>query len=291
VLLLSLTLVVLLIAIAYALVTRRDLGAGLLPASLGPATAKPSLRSPLALAWRMHSGSLLGWTIVAALFGLFIGSIGQGMSNFVDTPEFRNWLASMGAQDTGEAFVFVGLYILGQIISAYALMTTLEMRSEEMDGRAEPLLATPVSRMRWAGSHLVFALGGPTIAILALGLAAGLSDGLGSGDVGRELPRLLARTTAILPAVWVLVGLTTALYGLLPRFATAASWGALFVFLMLELAWELQQINQYVFDVSPFAHVHWATQIHPASLIWLTLIAAVLLAAGLHGLRRRDMGR
>ncbi|MGH8933926.1 MAG: ABC transporter permease, partial [Egibacteraceae bacterium] len=49
-------------ASAYALSSRRDLGAGLLPPRLGPATASPGLCSPLALSWRLHRGTLLAWT-------------------------------------------------------------------------------------------------------------------------------------------------------------------------------------------------------------------------------------
>lgn len=291
VLLLPLILVAALSMLAYALAARRDLGAGVFPPRLGPASAAAHLRSPLALAWRLHRGSLFAWVCAAIIFGMIVGSLSQSISGFVDTPQFSDWLTSMGAHNAGDAFLFLILYILGQIASAYAIMTTLRLRSEESEGRADSLLATPVSRLRWANSHLAFAIGGPAFAILVLGLTAGISDGLGTGDVRHELPRILARTVATLPAIWVLVGLTTALYGLLPRSATAASWGALIVFLGLELGWELRQVGQRVFDISPFAHVHWATPIHPASLAWLTAIAAVLTTAGLFGLHRRDLGR
>ena len=47
------------IAVAYRLVARRDLGAGLLPASAS-ARPPPALRGPLALAWRLQRGSLVG---------------------------------------------------------------------------------------------------------------------------------------------------------------------------------------------------------------------------------------
>ncbi len=40
------------------------------------------------------------------------------------------------------------------------------------------------------------------------------------------------------------------------RFAAAGTWGALVVFLMLELGWELQQISQAVFS---FRHSHMCT--------------------------------
>jgi ABC-2 type transport system permease protein len=121
-----------------------------------------------------------------------------------------------------------------------------------------------------------------------LGVSIALGYGLNAGDPERALP-LLARTMSTLPAVWVMAGLAAALYGFLPRLAAAACWGALAVFLLLELGWELQQVSQVVFDISPFAHVHWATQVTAASLIGLTLVAAALGAAGLAGFRRRDL--
>jgi ABC-2 type transport system permease protein len=132
------------------------------------------------------------------------------------------------------------------------------MRSEEVEGRADAVLATPVNRRSWALSHVFFAAMGPTIALSALGLTMGLAYGLGAGDIGSQLPRLLARALVTLPAVWVLVGIAVALYGVLPRFAAGVSWALLGLFLALELGWELQRLSQSIFDISPFAHVHWA---------------------------------
>ena len=113
---------------------------------------------------------------------------------------------------------------------------------------------------------------------------------MNSRDLANDLPRLFARTMVTLPAIWVMAGLAIALYGLLPRFAVAGTWGALAVFLALELGWELQQVGQSVFNISPFAHVHWAKQVTAAPLVGLTVVAAVLVAVGLVGFRRRDVG-
>jgi ABC-2 type transport system permease protein len=280
----------LLIVVAYALLARRDLGAGLLPPRPGPASASPGLRGPLALAWRLHRDSLLAWGAGAAVFGLLLGTVGQSISKFADNPQMQAWAARMGARDAGDAFLFLVMYILGQVISAYAIATTLHMRTEELDGRADPLLATPISRLRWASSHLFFAMLGPTAVLAVLGLAIAIGYGLNAGAIGSELPRLLARTMATLPAIWVMAGLAAALYGLLPRFAVALSWAALALFLALELGWEVQRLSQAVFDISPFAHVHWAIPVTAAPLIGLTLVAAALTAAGLAGFGRRDIG-
>ena len=281
---LSLSLTVVLAAAAYMLSARRDLGAGLLPQRAGPAVAAPGLRSPLALAWRLHRGALLTWTAGAAVFGSLLGAVAPSLSKFVDAPQMQAWAMRMGAHAAGDAFLFMIMYILGQVVSAYAIAATLRMRSEEVDGRADPVLATPVSRRRWATSHLVFAAVGPTVMLVVFGLTIGLGSGLS------DLPRLFIRTMVTLPAAWVMGGIAMALYGWLPRFAVSITWAALALFLVLELGWELQQVSQSLFNISPFAHVHWATPATVAALIWLTGVAAVLTVAGLAGLHRRDIG-
>ena len=184
----------------------------------------------------------------------------------------------------------VVVFVLGETISAYAILAVLRLRTEEVELRAEPLLATSVSRLRWVASHLVFACAGPAIALVAAGVAIGLIYGISTGHVGRELPRLLATTIATLPAVWVMAAIALALCGLLPRLAPFMSWATLAVFLILELGWELRQISQSVFDISPFAHVHWAARVTPANLIALLGVAAMLTVLGLIGFRMRDIG-
>src|SRR5699024_8339387 len=111
-----------------------------------------------------------------------------------------------------------------------------------------------------------------------------------SGDVAGVLPRILASTMAALPAGWVMDALATAAYGLIPRFAALIGWGALGGLLLLELGWETQLISDAVFAVSPFSHVHPSTEVGPFTLLSLTAVAAVLVAGGLLGLRRRDVG-
>ena len=60
---------------------RRDLGAGLLPPRLGPATASPSLRSPFALAWRLQQGMPLAWTAGFAVIGIAFGYVARTVAD------------------------------------------------------------------------------------------------------------------------------------------------------------------------------------------------------------------
>jgi hypothetical protein len=55
----------------------------------------------------------------------------------------------MGTRDAGEASLFLSIYMLGQVATAYALSATLRMRSEEADGRADR--CRPPGSAGWAG--------------------------------------------------------------------------------------------------------------------------------------------
>jgi ABC-2 type transport system permease protein len=206
-------------------------------------------------------------------------------------PRALEFLTRLGSGVRPSDVVFTLYYAaFGPVIAVYAISSVMRLRSEEMDWRADPILATPAGRVRWAGSHLLVAAAGQVVVLAALGLASGLTYGLSSGDVGRELPRVLSAALAYLPAIWVMGGIAAALFGLLPRF-TAGSWAALVLVAFLELGWEQQQISQGVYNLSPFAHVPkiLVGQGVSWSFFGLFVLAAALVVAGLAGLRRRDI--
>jgi ABC-2 type transport system permease protein len=285
-------LVVVLAAAAFALLARRDVGAGVLPARLGPAAAAPSLRSPVALAWRLHRGMLLGWTAGLAVMGAVIGSVADSVNDMASgNAQLKNLLEQLGGEKAlSDAYIAGAMVIFALAAAGYAIQATLRLRAEEEGLRAELVLATAVGRWRWATSHLLFGLLGPAVALAAAGGAEGLVYGLVGGDVGRELPRVLAGALVQLPAVAVLSGIAMALFGLLPRLAPV-SWAALAVSAFLVLLGPLMQLSQWVLDVAPFSHIPKVpgADVSATPLAWLLAVTAVLVAAGLVGFRRRDL--
>ncbi|MEW9533253.1 ABC transporter permease [Microbispora sp. NPDC049125] len=279
--------------VAFALSARRDIGAGLLASRLGPAAAAPGLRTPLALAWRLHRGTLYAWTAGLAVYGLLIGGIAKSAADLMaDNRQLQEIMERMGGSSAVSDVFIAGTLGLGATaVSAYAISAALRMRGEEAGQRAEPLLATPVSRARWAAGHLVFALLGPAVAMTAAGLAAGLTYGLSTGDMGAQLPRVLGGALVQLPAVWLLAALTVAVFGLLPRLAPAVGWVALSVCLLLGQVGAALRLDDALLDVSPFTHVPHVPggSVSATPLLALTGIAAALLLAGLAGVRRRDI--
>jgi ABC-2 type transport system permease protein len=160
---------------------------------------------------------------------------------------------------------------------------------EESALRADPILSTPTDRLRWALSHLVMALVGTGILMLASGLGIGLAHAAESGDrsvVGTDLLAAVVR----LPAVWVLVGASMALYGLSRRAAPIA-WALLVATFLASEIGPLLDLPRWVRDLSPFTHVpHLPSgEVTAGPLLALLAVAAALIAAGLWALRRRDL--
>jgi ABC-2 type transport system permease protein len=275
-----------------ALLARRDLGAGLLPDRPGPATAAPSLRSPLALAWRLHRGLLAGWVAGFAALGLVFGAVAQSVADLVNGNSGLTQVFSRMGGATGlvNSYFASAAGLLGLFAAGYAVQATLRLRDEETTGHAEVILTSAVGRLRWAGSHLVFSLLGPAVVLAVAGFLEALTYGLISNDVGGQLSGALGGTMAQLPAVWVLAAFAVLLFGLLPRWAPVA-WGALAVCLLVLLVGTTLQLDQWILDISPFTHVPHLPGGHATAtpLVTLTVVAGALAAVGLTGLRRRDI--
>jgi ABC-2 type transport system permease protein len=280
-----------LLAVAGALAARRDIGAGLVPPRRGPRVAAPGLGRPFGLALRLQRGSLIGWTLGLFLTGAAYGWVANDVEALVgDNETLREVIARAGGASLTDSYLSTSLLMMALIATGYALQSALRLRSEETGLRAEPILATPVYRRHWAASHLAVALAGSVAVLAAAGLGVGLTYGIVSEDLG-QVPRLVGAALAYTPALWLLVGLAVALFGLLPRMATAA-WAAFAGFLVVGLLGEVLKFPVWVNDLSPFQHIPQLPAAHLtiAPLVVLAATAAALTAAGLTAFRQRDVG-
>ncbi|MDG4803529.1 ABC transporter permease [Micromonospora sp. WMMD980] len=290
--LLPLAATVLLAALAYPVSVRRDLGAGVLPPRLGPATAGGALSGPFGLAWRLHRGQILWWSVGFGLLGLILGGAAEAAGRSVEgNPQLEQIMARIGgASGLADAYLGATLSIAGLAVAGYGIQAALRMRAEESAGRAEPVLATGTRRSTWLLSHAAFALLGPVVVLAVTGLTTGLTYGFSVGDVPRQVGRMLGAGLAQAPAAWVLAGLAVLLHGLLPRFASAA-WAVLAVCVLLGQLGAVLELDQWLLDLSPFTHTPqvlrdaWSA----TPLFLLTALAAALTVAGLLTFRRRDI--
>ncbi len=281
----------LLLAAAVALADRRDLGAGLLADRVGPPVASPRLRSVLGLGWRLERGPLAAWAIGFVFAGVLMGALAGDVGSIVTSEASRDYIRRLGGEKAlAEAYLAAIVGVTGLVAAAYGVHATLRLRAEEEAGRAEAVLATAVGRVRWAGSHLAVAVGGTVVLLLTVGLTGAVARAAGSGGWD-DAPGIVAGALLQLPAVWVVIGIAVAAYGLGARYAVVG-WVALAVFLLLGTIGSLFDLPQEVVDLSPFTHVPQlpgaAVQVTPE--VVLLVVAVALTGAGLAALRRRDLG-
>jgi ABC-2 type transport system permease protein len=283
---------VLLVAAAAALAVRRDLGVGLVAPRPGRPTAAPSLGHPLGLAFRLQRGSLLGWSAGVLVMGIGYGWIGPTVDTFIGgNKALAEMLARAGGGSLTDSYFASSFRLMALLATGFAVGSAMVVRSEETSMRADLVLATPVSRWRFAASHLAVAFVGSVLMLAVAGLAAGLTYGLAGGGM-QSVPRLFGAALVYAPAMWIMVGLAIALDGLVPRWVGAA-WAILVVCVVEGLLGAVLGLPRWLSDLSPFEGV---PQLPAASLTLLPLVAMSAVAAGLTligltGLRRRDIGR
>ncbi|TCC20571.1 ABC transporter permease [Kribbella sindirgiensis] len=280
-----------LVRVALILLDRRDFGDGLLPYRPGRATASWALRSPIGLGWRLQRGSIIGWTAGLLVLGIAYGSFADSVEEYVaDNPEIAQYLPG-GAAEVVNSYLALVILISALLAGASAVAGAMRARHEETSGRAEPVLATRVSRRAWLGGHVTVTLAGSAVAVAAAGLGHGLAYGIAISDPAQAL-RLAGVALVQLPAVWLLVAVAVLAIGWLPRAAASVAWTFVGYCAVVAMFADSFNLPDWSRQASPFVHLPQApldTVTAPPLLI-MSALAAAVLTAGFAGLARRDFG-
>ncbi|MFN0089181.1 MAG: ABC transporter permease, partial [Acidimicrobiales bacterium] len=275
---------------AFALSVRCDLGSGLAHPRAGRSRAPGWITHPLGLALLLQRGALIGWTVGVFVTGLLYGSVADDIESLLaDNPQLADYLAQLGGASVTDAYLATSFTMLALLASGFAVSSALRNRSEEAAGFAESMLATPLSRWRWALDHLVVTVAGAALVVSAGGLGVGLGYAAAVGDAG-QVGRLTASALATLPAVLTLVGVAAVLFGWAPR-AAAAAWAALAAVVVVGVFGELLRLPSPLRNLSPLeqAPARPAEPWRITPLVLLSLVSLALMAFGLLGFRRRDL--
>jgi ABC-2 type transport system permease protein len=280
--------------LAFFVADRRDLGAGLLPDRPGRATASAFLRDPFGLAWRLQRAALAGWVTGYVFLFAVCGAAAKGIGQLFGTSSAleREFTRIGGQAAITNAYLAALMLLAGLAAAGYAVSVILRMRTEETGNQAELVLATATGRIRWALSHIAVAVLGSALLLAAAGLAAGLGYGLRIGSAGAWAATMTGAALAQLPPVLILAGVAIAAFGLWPRACVPAAWTALGLVVVIDLFGQVLQLSHWILDLSPFTHAPRLPggPVSATPLLWLCGLALAAAAAGLAGLRRRDIG-
>jgi ABC-2 type transport system permease protein len=273
----------------YLLSTRRDLGASLRAVRPGKERATPRLGTPLGLALRLQRGSLVGWTIAMAIGGLAFGAYVDALLVAVDDMPAAFVELFGGPGEFVDGYLAYMAVFMAYLVGAYAILAVQGLRAEETGGRAEPVLATPVSRTTWLGANLAVASVGTVVLMLAAGLGTGVGAAIVTGEAAYVWELAPAHLNHV-PAVLVVLGVAALLFGVLPR-AVPATWALVAYGVFVGTFGQLLDVPEAAFGVSPYEH---AAQPPTDAVAWapltvLALLAVALIAVSLLTFRRRGV--
>lgn len=287
---LQLAAIVSLVVVAAVLAGHRDFGAGMMPQRAGPAEAGPALSTTLGLSARLQRGSVLAWVVGVAILGAFYGVVTDAAEDMIrEQPDLADFMAQAGVASITDSFLATAAMMMGLLASGYAVSAVLRMHTEESAGRVDPLLATPTSRTRWAGSQLIVAASTTVLVLAAGGLGVGVGAAIVTGDTGRTL-QMVGAALVIVPAAAVLGGVAFLLCCVAPRWSLV-SWVGVLLVVVVGLFGEILNLPSWARGFSPLYHVPAipAVDLAVTPLLVLSGIAVVLVVTGLYGITRRDM--
>lgn len=278
------------LVVAYAVLDRRDWGAGLLASRPGTPHASAALGTPVGLAWRLQRGAVVGWGLGLLATGLSYGSIGNDAGDLIGDSDAARQMMVAGGGDLVAGFYAMAMTMLALLAAGFAISSAVRARSEEEAGHGEAVLATARSRTAWLLGQVAVTVAGSALVLGLGGFGLGLADTLVTGEES-TVWRFTWQTLAWLPAVLVLAGLTRLLYGVRSRWATLGWLGLGFAVVVLVLG-EVLRFPDWLRGLSPFEHLARMPleEFDPMAFGVVLGVAALMSFAGWFTFTRRDFG-
>ena len=269
---------------------RRDVGSSTVP---DRDRARPRLRllgGQAGLAVRLIRPTVVGWSAAVAVCGLLLGFVVHAAAPSLADSSVKDVLGRLGATGSEVAsFLGVSFLVISVLVGYVAAGQVAAARGEELEGRLDPLVTRPVSRVTWLGTRLAVA----AAALVALGLLGGLATLLGavSGGAGVHAGVVLGAGLNTVPPALCILGLGALAYGGAPRAASTVVYGLVTYAVLVDLVGGIGALPGWIGDTSVFHQMAPAPATPPnwtaaAVMVGIGLVGSV---AGCASLSRRDL--
>lgn len=284
---------VILLAVGIEAFARRDIGVTTALPTPSMPRALLGLGGPIGRAISLSLGAAIAWGLGIGLFGLTLGGAAQGfMEQLQESPQFIEILSTVFPNvDYASAGGFLQLLFVefGVILAGLAAATFVSAwASDETSGRLEMVLATPLSRARWAIAGGIGML--VNVAIFVALTAAGIGIGVATTDSDIGTPLVGALVLGLYAAA--LTGIGLAVGGVLgARFAATVTVVFVIVTWFVQLLGPLLGLPEVVRQLALTSHYGqpmvgvW----DPVGVVVSLAIAVGGLAMGAWGFARRDL--
>jgi ABC-2 type transport system permease protein len=190
--------------VAFRLHGSRDFGQGVVATRPGPDHG--SIRGPWALTWRLHRGVISVWVVMFLVLGVVFGYMSDSVEDLLSGGGGFADIFTGGATDPSlmtRSSLTMTLSLAGIIASVPGVQIMNRLWTEEEEFRVEPLLATPLTKVRLFLAPVAMAVAVTGVLILLAGAVVGLfvanggqwcdlrrdssaGSGDGAGDLGRR---------------------------------------------------------------------------------------------------------
>ncbi len=284
--------IVIALPIAFFMLSKRDVGAGILPARSGRARASAFLQTPLGYTWYMQKNVFIGWLIGVLVLAATVGALVPEMTSVYESSDsMKDIITAMGGSGAiVPSFLSAMLSFAAILVLAYTIHGLGKLRSEETSGHLESLLATQLSRRKWLGLQcgMVLVLGSVMLAISGAVLAVCVN--LASSYQADVLEYTIAGLSYV-PTLLLLGGLYVLLFGVLPRAGGVALWVYYGFIAFMSWLGPILKVDQAVMNLSVITHLAAAPAqaivIQP--LIIMVLVGAASLLVGSVAFQGRDL--
>lgn len=274
--------------VAFRLCVSRDMGEGLIPARQGRKDAKPYLKSPGGLAWRLLRMPFIVWAILIPILSASYGSIMGDIESLIESTPVLMQLTG------GNPMAMVGfLMIVMSICSTIPILQfMLKARSQESRGYVENVLARSASRNDQLRGYFLIALLS-SVLMPFLNCAGFYAASSAVMEEPIAFVKIFEACMVYVPAMMFMLGAAVLLIGYLPKYASFAYAYLGYAFGAIYLG-GIMGLPEWIGKLSPFGH----TPMLPndtvdgaaiAVMLVMTALAVGMFVFGFIGHRRRDM--
>ncbi|MEV3904907.1 ABC transporter [Mycobacterium sp. NPDC050551] len=271
---------------------RRDLGAGIVPASGDRPARTRLLHSVHGFALRRTARTTLGWAAgITAAFLMAGAMLASVLQYFQTNPRFEELAAAAGVTglDSVNAFIAPLFSLLPVPTGLYAALRLATMIADEKAGRWTLLLAQPISRVRLVSAEIAVTAAG----VVALHGSAAVAMWSGAKITGAPLhfADSLAGAMNPLPVALLAVGAAAVGAGWRPTATGAIGAVPIVGGFLVNAVVPALNAPAWVANLSPWAHLGAVPAAPPqwegSALLLLT--GALLTACGVYGYAERDV--
>ena len=268
------------LALAGALASRRDLGQGLVRL---PARRPRSLRAsgPLTFAIGLSGRQCLAWALLVSLVAGVLVSMGGDVVDLARRGGISG--GSLGSLltggDPGEAFLrYIG-QLAGALAAAQGVSLASRYSGDEHSKRLETAVATGNRPLRILVSSWLVAAIGSGLTLSCATVAAGY---VGRSELDTDMVDAVRLVAGQWPAALASAAIATALCGAWPR-GRGLAWAPVLVGMGVAQLGGVLDLPKRIRDAGPFA------QAGETGSLWLVAIAAAGLLIAAYRVTRRDM--